>query len=176
VIAHPRFQKGNLSTAFLVEEYPKGFQGHQLTPATRQELLAATAFLFAKRDARNRHWIRGGDGASAVGGEVHAPVPATWDLYVQVGKETEAARVQVSRPSEGTEDVLRITLDDQAAAGPCTLRAQWDLESTLFEGTLVDEGTGASRTFTSQYQGPIPLGMRIQHYGTKVCVCWDLGL
>jgi len=35
VMNSKRFQSGNFTTAFIPEEYPKGFHGHQLTYAVQ---------------------------------------------------------------------------------------------------------------------------------------------
>lgn len=54
VMAHPRFQEGRLTTAFIDEEYPDGFQGAELDPSIRRELaaIAAVACLMQKNRAR----------------------------------------------------------------------------------------------------------------------------
>ena len=43
VMDHPRFQSGNITTAFIAEEYPEGFQGAVLDPATLRRVAAAAA-------------------------------------------------------------------------------------------------------------------------------------
>uniref|UniRef100_UPI00358E30B4 propionyl-CoA carboxylase alpha chain, mitochondrial n=1 Tax=Myxine glutinosa TaxID=7769 RepID=UPI00358E30B4 len=45
VIASKRFASGQLSTAFLAEEYPDGFKGHLLTDDESEELVAVAAAL-----------------------------------------------------------------------------------------------------------------------------------
>uniref|UniRef100_A0A8C4PZZ1 Methylcrotonoyl-CoA carboxylase subunit alpha, mitochondrial n=2 Tax=Eptatretus burgeri TaxID=7764 RepID=A0A8C4PZZ1_EPTBU len=47
VIASERFASGQLSTAFLAEEYPDGFHGHHLTVEESEELVAVAAALEA---------------------------------------------------------------------------------------------------------------------------------
>lgn len=43
VISHPKFQSGDISTKFLAEEYPHGFDGHKLTDQEREALTAVAA-------------------------------------------------------------------------------------------------------------------------------------
>ena len=43
VMDHPRFVSGNITTAFIAEEYPDGFQGAVLDDATVRRVAAATA-------------------------------------------------------------------------------------------------------------------------------------
>ena len=43
VMAHPRFQSGNITTAFIAEEYPEGFQGAVLDDETLTRIAATAA-------------------------------------------------------------------------------------------------------------------------------------
>ncbi|WP_309664403.1 acetyl/propionyl/methylcrotonyl-CoA carboxylase subunit alpha [Tabrizicola sp.] len=43
VMGHPRFQSGNITTAFIAEEYPDGFKGATLDDATLRQVAAAAA-------------------------------------------------------------------------------------------------------------------------------------
>ena len=54
VMAHPRFQEGRLTTAFIDEEYPDGFQGAELSAEKKQDLaaVAAVTCLMEKNRAR----------------------------------------------------------------------------------------------------------------------------
>jgi len=45
VMANPRFQAGELTTNFIAEEYPEGFQGAEVTVETRDVLIAVAAIL-----------------------------------------------------------------------------------------------------------------------------------
>jgi propionyl-CoA carboxylase alpha chain len=152
VISHPRFQKGKLSTGFLPEEYPNGFKGHQLTDATRLELLSVAAYVFARRDLRNRDWIAGG------GSFGMAKPKKSWDLYLVVGNnEPEQAMVTLLPTGSFVITTLGKTL---------TVSADWPLESDLIHATF--EQGDATSTCTVQYLNNLALGFRLQHYGTKV--------
>ena len=45
VMTNPRFRAGELTTNFIAEEYPDGFQGAEVTPETLDILLAVAAVL-----------------------------------------------------------------------------------------------------------------------------------
>ena len=53
VMTHPRFQSGNISTAFIAEEYPEGFQGVSLHAPYREALMAAALILQEIEDSRS---------------------------------------------------------------------------------------------------------------------------
>ncbi|MGQ0565197.1 MAG: acetyl-CoA carboxylase biotin carboxylase subunit [Gemmobacter sp.] len=52
VMDHPRFEKGNLTTAFITEEYPDGFQGATLSPALLRRVAAAVAAMHRVAEIR----------------------------------------------------------------------------------------------------------------------------
>jgi len=54
IMGHPRFQAGALTTGFIAEEYPAGFQGAPLADATRDAMVAAAALAQARIAARAR--------------------------------------------------------------------------------------------------------------------------
>ena len=56
VMGHPRFQSGNITTAFIAEEYPEGFEGVPLDDAAREQFRACCdmlAFLAELRKVRD---------------------------------------------------------------------------------------------------------------------------
>ncbi|TVQ56940.1 MAG: acetyl/propionyl/methylcrotonyl-CoA carboxylase subunit alpha [Rhodobacteraceae bacterium] len=55
VMDHPRFISGDISTAFIAEEYPEGFQGAALDPADERHLAAAAVALKLIRERRDAH-------------------------------------------------------------------------------------------------------------------------
>jgi propionyl-CoA carboxylase alpha chain len=77
VMEHPRFQSGNITTAFIAEEWPEGFAGVELSRKTCQALAsiaAACNFVARQRDARisggmenHRHHV-GQDWVASAGG------------------------------------------------------------------------------------------------------------
>ncbi|MEY3004374.1 MAG: propionyl-CoA carboxylase, alpha subunit [Pseudomonadota bacterium] len=52
VMDHPRFVSGNITTAFIAEEYPEGFSGATLAPDAAQRVAAAAAAMFRVAEIR----------------------------------------------------------------------------------------------------------------------------
>ena len=52
LLDHPRFAAGELTTAFIPDEFPDGYSGHQLTTSQHADLLACTAALQFAHDRR----------------------------------------------------------------------------------------------------------------------------
>ncbi|XP_065448397.1 propionyl-CoA carboxylase alpha chain, mitochondrial isoform X2 [Chrysemys picta bellii] len=57
VIIHPRFVRGDVSTKFLPDVYPDGFQGHKLTDLEKRELLAIAASLYMAEQLRSQQFL-----------------------------------------------------------------------------------------------------------------------
>ncbi|GGO10792.1 acetyl/propionyl-CoA carboxylase subuit alpha [Iodidimonas muriae] len=53
VMAHPRFAEGRLSTNFIAEEYPDGFEGGVMTPEIELAMRAAACFIHAVETSRD---------------------------------------------------------------------------------------------------------------------------
>ena len=54
IMQHPRFRSGNLTTGFIAEEYPEGFQGAPASADLARNLAAIAGFLAAARSDRAR--------------------------------------------------------------------------------------------------------------------------
>ena len=54
LIAHPRFREGRLTTNFIAEEYPDGFNAADVPQANPVIPVLVTAFVHARKEARNR--------------------------------------------------------------------------------------------------------------------------
>ncbi len=52
LMAHPRFQKGDMTTGFIAEEYPDGFEGGALSDEVREAMIAAASFINAVEVSR----------------------------------------------------------------------------------------------------------------------------
>lgn len=52
LMAHPRFQKGDMTTGFIAEEYPDGFSGGVLRDEVKEAMIAAAAFINAVEVSR----------------------------------------------------------------------------------------------------------------------------
>jgi propionyl-CoA carboxylase alpha chain len=95
VMAHPRFKEGRLSTNFIAQEYPDGFQGAPLTPHARDGLIGVAAVVHSLSVAREAtisgqlpHWkpAEVKDWVIGIEGEDHtariAPATAGWDVFL----------------------------------------------------------------------------------------------
>ena len=96
VMAHPRFQSGNITTGFIAEEYPDGFSGVEPN-ATQISVLIAAALIvhqqkYQRIAAREQAFAR--------------PLANDLDLVVRIGRNNHAARLQV------IDDGYQITYGD----------------------------------------------------------------
>ena len=118
IMRHPRFQSGNITTAFIEEEYPDGFEGAPLEGEVRDSLIA-TAVLVRVREIF-REWTISGQL------ELQRPqMPSQWVL--QIGEEA----VEVSMAN--AEDGIDVGFDGRLVA----VRSDWRPGNPLFRG-LVD--------------------------------------
>ncbi|KAI8817405.1 carbamoyl-phosphate synthase L chain, ATP binding domain-containing protein [Fimicolochytrium jonesii] len=162
VYSHPRFQSGKISTAFLAEEYPKGFKGHKLTEESSEELVAISAVIHSLRDARKRGWVQGG--GSFADNRVGTPVAKSdWSFFVGIG-ENATQKADVKKVSDGT---YTVAIDGKAPVTVSNL--EWVLESPIIHAH-VKGAKGAARPVTMQYLETDASGYKLQHYGTKFSV------
>ncbi len=84
VMDHPRFVSGNITTAFIAEEYPEGFEGAELSPAdaVRMSAVAAATHLVRQR--------RGAQVSGAMEGREYKPGS---DWVVQMNGEAREVEV-----------------------------------------------------------------------------------
>jgi propionyl-CoA carboxylase alpha chain len=74
IMQHPRFRSGELTTGFIAEEYPDGFEGAATSEATLTHLAAIAGFLATARADRARQ----------VDGQLSEPLdpPYAWDVKI----------------------------------------------------------------------------------------------
>ena len=75
IMQHPRFRSGELTTGFIAEEWPEGFQGAEADPQALR-MLAAVASVLATADA---------DRAQRIEGRLNGPTPPPGDWTVRIG-------------------------------------------------------------------------------------------
>jgi propionyl-CoA carboxylase alpha chain len=80
-MTNPRFRAGELSTNFIAEEFPDGFQGSGMSAETREVLIALAAILEQRRSGQAASLSGRMDGAPAF----DAGKPAEW--VVMLGQE-----------------------------------------------------------------------------------------
>jgi propionyl-CoA carboxylase alpha chain len=120
VMDHPRFISGEITTAFIAEEYPDGFHGATLAPGVLDDLAAialVAKYLRQKRAA----------GVSGTLSNHERAVSADW--VVRIGERAWTGRIS---PSDGGFDLdmgdgrrRRVTISEAAAFRPL-LRFQVD--------------------------------------------------
>jgi propionyl-CoA carboxylase alpha chain len=116
LLRHPRFAEGRLSTAFIAEEFPDGFDGATASPSETRLVVAVTAALH--RAYRDR--------AAGIEGQVPGHELAVGNDYVVIGAGNEVL-VHV-RPVPGGYDV---GIGDELLA----LRHEWRFGEVLKRGT-----------------------------------------
>ncbi|KAI9182922.1 hypothetical protein H9P43_003834 [Blastocladiella emersonii ATCC 22665] len=168
VMTHPRFQKGDISTKFLAEEYPNGFRGHKLQGDSLNEFVAVAAGIQAMRTARDRTFTNYKSGS--VSGKAKAE---TYVLEV-----TPAGRKSADKAAAAAEKVTRTVQIRSAADGKgfevavdsvgqpgkfVPLSLDWTPETPIVRATLAGNPTA----IVAQYADPAAsLGFKLQHRGT----------
>ncbi len=141
LMQHPRFQAGNFTTAFIAEEYPKGFNASDVPHDDPALLLSVAAFV-------HRRYI---DRAAKVSGQLPGH-------ELQVGDECVVIRQGEQHPvtvtaAEGGYDVMY-------KGETLKIRSAWNLGEPLFTGTVNGE------PFTMQVERH-KLDYRLFHWGTQ---------
>ncbi|MEQ9641806.1 MAG: acetyl/propionyl/methylcrotonyl-CoA carboxylase subunit alpha [Alphaproteobacteria bacterium] len=151
VMRHPKFRAGDISTGFIAEEFPGGFEGAAMTEAVRHTLIGVALLARWRTAARE----------AEISGRLphHAPAPAA-DWVVAFGGE-----------GGGGGDVFPLSVTpatgglDLALEGPhqVAVRGDWRPGQPMFRGTV------DGRHVTVQLERR-PLGFRLHHAGVEVDV------
>ncbi|CEP13704.1 hypothetical protein [Parasitella parasitica] len=148
VFAHPRFQDGKqITTHFLAEEYPNGFQTEQLSKDAMQQLAAVTGALWTKKEVQ--HW----QGSTAV-------PPKESLLWVQI---TDEQSQQVTKSKIKVKHLQDIEFEASSAEGNFKFSTKWPLNGLLAYSFV----GGAKKPLVLQYLDPLDMGFRIQYHGSK---------
>jgi propionyl-CoA carboxylase alpha chain len=142
LMQHPRFQAGNFTTAFIAEEYPKGFDASDVPHDDPALLLSVAAFV-------HRTYI---DRAARVTGQLPGH-------ELKVGDEWVVLRDGI--PHSVTVEAAEGGYDVTYSGETFKLRSDWKLGEALFEGTVNGE------PFTMQLERR-KLAYRLFHWGTQV--------
>jgi len=139
VLAKDRFRDGRLTTGFIDEEFPDGFQDAAAPAAARAAMIAVAALVQQRSEARAM-------GSGAVSG---VAVSEVWVVRI----DGEAHEVALEAVGGGT----RIT----GAVGTCVVESDWRPGMTLFRGRI----DGRPVTVQVDRQGP---GFRLSHGGAEI--------
>lgn len=151
VVSHKRFIKGNLTTKFLAEEYPKGFQGRDFTADDLTQLAAVVGAVNSARRDVAFTWLHGG---GAFGNDL---AECENELWVNVGDRDP---VLVSVVKQG-DSLFSAQVDGKQVS----VELDWPLESSLVRARI-----NHSHNIVCQYLQPLPLGYQVSFYGTRVNV------
>jgi len=144
LMRHPRFIEGRLTTAFLDEEYPDGFDGAPFEGEVRDALISAAA-LIRVREVRQAN--------SSSGRLPHHGALLGPDVVIQVdGEGISATITQV-------EDGIDVAVDGEQHL--IAVRSDWRPGERLFQGVV------GTRHVSIQID-PLPEGWRLTHGGVVV--------
>ncbi len=139
-----RFREGRLSTNFIAEEFPHGFQGRALDDAAKRRFVAAAV---AAKLLRTRR-------AAAISGTLNGPLRGAGDFTARIGGEDlSVAEVALAH------GILTASIDGQAY----TVRIDWR------PGEPVLRLSDGERTYAIQL-ARIPGGYHLSQGGQKVLV------
>jgi propionyl-CoA carboxylase alpha chain len=117
LMQHPRFREGRLTTGFIAEEYPEGFEGAPADGRLVEDLAAIGAMLAMETESR----------ACSVSGQLGAPVPPPEGRVVRLGGRSFAIRF------DGFEGGLLAYLDEGEGR---ELIGRWEPGQRLFKGMI----------------------------------------
>ncbi len=117
LMQHPRFREGRLTTGFIAEEYPEGFEGAPADSLLIEDLAAIGAMLAMETEAH----------ASSVSGQLGAPVAPPAERVVRLGERSFKIRL------DGFEGGLLAYLDEGEGR---ELIGRWEPGQRLFKGVI----------------------------------------
>jgi propionyl-CoA carboxylase alpha chain len=88
LMQHPRFRGGNITTNFIAEEYPEGFEGAPADPQLIADLAAIAAMIETTREAR----------AGQISDQLHTNIEPPRDHSVKIGSSVHRVHIE---PFEG---------------------------------------------------------------------------
>ncbi|MGL4280841.1 MAG: acetyl-CoA carboxylase biotin carboxylase subunit, partial [Albidovulum sp.] len=145
VMDHPRFVKGDITTAFIAEEYPEGFQGVQLPEASLRKIAASAAAMNRVAEIRRtRITGRLGNHERKVGDDWVVSLQGA-DFAVKVAADRDGATVMF-------EDGHRMRVTSDWTPGQALARLDVDGETVVLK------------------VGKIPSGFRIRTRGADMKV------
>jgi len=141
VMQHERFREGRLTTAFIAEEYPEGFEGTPLTDALRTQFMAVAAVCDAIEAAR----------ASRISGQLNGTGPQlSSQRIVAIGGESASVTVL------GNGDIWTVTIDGKDV----TVSDAWRPGDFQYSGSVDGEHITIEIDAT-------PTGFNVSANGTK---------
>jgi propionyl-CoA carboxylase alpha chain len=125
LMQHPRFRSGEITTGFIAEEYPEGFQGAPADPQLIRDLAVIAALVAMETEFR----------ACSISGQLGGHIPPAQDRVVRIAGEEHSVQF------DGYEGGLLANVDG-GDAPPLDLVGRWQPGQPVFRGTI----DGRSRT------------------------------
>lgn len=101
LMAHPRFQSGQMTTNFIAEEYPDGFTGGALRPVVKTAMMSAALLIHAVEQSR----------ATQIDGQINdMDGPQGKDWVITLGDDQSSATIAQ------TDDGISIAMADEKIA------------------------------------------------------------
>ncbi|HEX9932791.1 MAG TPA: acetyl/propionyl/methylcrotonyl-CoA carboxylase subunit alpha [Allosphingosinicella sp.] len=119
LMQHPRFRSGEITTGFIAEEYPEGFQGAPADARLIEDLAVIAAYLASEADFR----------AASVSGQLGDRLVPSWERVVRIGTAEHRIRF------DGFEGGLIACLDEGEGR---ELIGHWQPGQPLFKGRIDD--------------------------------------
>lgn len=155
VMENPRFIEGDISTAFIPEEYPEGFHGHVLEPIQKSQLVAAAATMLYDS------WAREG----SISGRLPSHEGSMRDetIVVTVGDEDFECSVDV----DAAEEAILISYGDKQHK----VNYEWFPGEPVFDSSI-DNNKVIIQVVENLYNGFV-----VKHVGSQVetppsAHCW----
>jgi propionyl-CoA carboxylase alpha chain len=117
LMQHPRFREGRLTTGFIAEEYPEGFQGAPADEALLRDLAVIAALAAMETECR----------ACAINGQLGGEVLPAGERVVRIGEHSQSIRL------EAFEGGHLAYLDGE---GPMEIVGRWQPGQRVFKGTF----------------------------------------
>ncbi len=124
IMKNERFVSGNLSTAFIKEEFPAGFSGSELDSQAEEVLIASSMHIFLKNYERNGHMT----------GQLRNREKQISDIWVVMIDEKSYLVNILERGS----DYIKLECDRKEI----TLSTSWNNGEKLFRATINDRNVG----------------------------------
>ncbi|MEM8541160.1 MAG: biotin/lipoyl-containing protein, partial [Pseudomonadota bacterium] len=157
VMKHPRFISGNITTAFIEEEYPDGFEGVALDDDERKSMASIAAIMKWQDEERKSR--------AADANRFKASSQKGTSRQYAVGIDKDNFEVSVDRKEDGKSGIFTVKIEDKTIDVHC----DYDKGKSQFVATsnAFSSGTGASYYIQC---APLTTGYRLRNQGTDLKV------
>lgn len=151
VFAHPKFQDGKqITTHFLAQEYPNGFQTEILKDESLQQLAAVTGAIWMQRE--NRNWQG-----------KHDIIPLHQNIWVKI---TDEQNQKITNTNITIKHKHGSEFEASFNSILFNFTTEWPLDGLLAHSIFKNDFI-KRKNLVVQYLDPLDLGFRIQYHGSK---------